>query len=353
MTVCSFSSPHFYCLSTPVHVSGLPEARPHEGWVSEVIGGLPQIAPKKLSVPELWQGRTWRCEDRCSSGAYCPRVSMVLGDVIDIGESVWQRVFLHEDRCGTDILFERVSKTTYPMQRHIPQRMMEQAMVQRNAKIIPEPVKVRAAALTITHPNAASIDIGSASHFVAVPPDRDDQPVYEFSSFTADLNALADWLTACKVDTVAMESTGVYWIPLFELLESRGFTVIQALHLLAGLVPGDQHHRRQGDERQDQALRQPSRPGLAPGSRRAAQQQIRSGRVLPTPVLTHGLAPCAVTAAAHKLARMIYTMLTKGEEYTDQGQDYYEERYRERVLRALSQRAAKLGMHMVPFEQPA
>jgi len=63
--------------------------------------------------------------------------------------------------------------------------------------------------------------------------------------------------------------------------------------------------------------------------------------------------PKAVTAAAHKLARLIYTMLTKGEEYTDQGQDYYEERYRERVLRALSQRAAKLGLKMVPIEQPS
>jgi len=56
---------------------------------------------------------------------------------------------------------------------------------------------------------------------------------------------------------------------------------------------------------------------------------------------------------AHKLARLIYTMLIKGEEYADQGQDYYEERYRERVLRALSQRAAKLGMKMVAIEQPA
>lgn len=66
--------------------------------------------------------------------------------------------------------------------------------------------------------------------------------------------------------------------------------------------------------------------------------------------------PKAVTAAAHKLARLIYIMLTKGQEYTDQGQDYYEERYRQRVLRALSQRAAKLGMQMVPIapvEQPA
>jgi len=63
--------------------------------------------------------------------------------------------------------------------------------------------------------------------------------------------------------------------------------------------------------------------------------------------------PKAVTAAAHKLARLIYTMLTKGQEYTDQGQEYFEERYRERVLRALSQRATKLGMQMVPIAQPA
>jgi transposase len=63
--------------------------------------------------------------------------------------------------------------------------------------------------------------------------------------------------------------------------------------------------------------------------------------------------PKAVTAAAHKLARLIYMMLTKGEEYTDQGQDYYEERYRERVLRHLTQRAAKLGMKLIANEQPA
>jgi transposase len=63
--------------------------------------------------------------------------------------------------------------------------------------------------------------------------------------------------------------------------------------------------------------------------------------------------PKAVTAAAHKLARLIYTMLTKGQEYTDQGQDYYEERYRGRVLRALSQRAAKMGMQRVPIAQVA
>jgi transposase len=63
--------------------------------------------------------------------------------------------------------------------------------------------------------------------------------------------------------------------------------------------------------------------------------------------------PKAITAAAHKLARMIYTMLTKGEEYTDQGQDYYEQRYRERVMRQMAQRAEKMGMKLVPVTQPA
>lgn len=61
--------------------------------------------------------------------------------------------------------------------------------------------------------------------------------------------------------------------------------------------------------------------------------------------------PKAIAAAAHKLARLVYTMLTKGEEYTDQGQDCYEKRYREQVMKTLSQRAAKLGMRMVPLEQ--
>ena len=60
----------------------------------------------------------------------------------------------------------------------------------------------------------------------------------------------------------------------------------------------------------------------------------------------------AVAAAAHKLARLVYTMLTKGQEYTDQSQDYYEARYRERVLRQLSQRAQKLGMKLVTTGQP-
>ena len=74
--------------------------------------------------------------------------------------------------------------------------------------------------------NAAGVDVGSGSHFVAVPADRSEQPVQEFEAFTADLYRLADWLTECGVETVVMESTGVYWIPLFGVLDERGFEVM-------------------------------------------------------------------------------------------------------------------------------
>jgi len=75
--------------------------------------------------------------------------------------------------------------------------------------------------------NAAGIDIGAELHYVALPNGRDPegQNVRHFSTFTADLHKLADWLRQCKIDTVAMESTGVYWIPVFEILDSQGFDV--------------------------------------------------------------------------------------------------------------------------------
>lgn len=73
--------------------------------------------------------------------------------------------------------------------------------------------------------HAAGIDVGAESHYVAVPPESVAESVREFGAFTGDLHALADWLEQCQVTTVAMESTGVYWIPLYELLEERGFEV--------------------------------------------------------------------------------------------------------------------------------
>ena len=79
--------------------------------------------------------------------------------------------------------------------------------------------------LEVVHPHAAGIDVGNSAHYVAVRPDRDPEPVRRFECFTADLYRLAEWLESCGVKTVAMQSTGVYWIPLYEILEDRGFEV--------------------------------------------------------------------------------------------------------------------------------
>jgi transposase len=74
-------------------------------------------------------------------------------------------------------------------------------------------------------PTCGGIDVGNRAHYVAVRPERDPQPVRRFECFTADLRRLADWLQSCGAKTVAMQSTGVYWIPLHEILEERGFEV--------------------------------------------------------------------------------------------------------------------------------
>ena len=93
--------------------------------------------------------------------------------------------------------------------------------------------KVQVNALEQINSNAAGIDVGSEEMYVAVPPGRDKESVRCFPAFTADLQRLADWLSSCQIDTVAMESTGVYWIPLYEILEARGFQVclVNARHL--------------------------------------------------------------------------------------------------------------------------
>jgi transposase len=79
--------------------------------------------------------------------------------------------------------------------------------------------------LEVVHPHAAGVDVGNSAHYVAVRPDRDSQPGRRFECFTADLHRLADWWQSCGVKTVALQSTGVYWIPLYDILEERGFEV--------------------------------------------------------------------------------------------------------------------------------
>lgn len=92
--------------------------------------------------------------------------------------------------------------------------------------------------LKMVNPDAAAIDIGSTMHMAAVNPSTCDMPVRAFGTFTQDLHDLADWFRSCGVTSVAMESTGVYWIPAFEILEARGFEVILVNARYAKNVPG-------------------------------------------------------------------------------------------------------------------
>jgi len=79
--------------------------------------------------------------------------------------------------------------------------------------------------LDVVHLHAAGIDVGNGAHYVAVRSDRDPEPVRRFECFTAELYRLADWLRSCGVKTVAMQSTGVYWIPLYEVLEAASRSI--------------------------------------------------------------------------------------------------------------------------------
>jgi hypothetical protein len=115
--------------------------------------------------------------------------------------------------------------------------------------------------LPILNVNAAGLDIGSAEIWVAVPADRDPQPVRAFGTFTPDLHALAAWLKQCHIETVALESTGVYWIPVYEILDAQGIHVfvVNARHVKN--VPG-----RKTDEKDCQWLQRLHTYGLLSAS---------------------------------------------------------------------------------------
>ncbi len=117
------------------------------------------------------------------------------------------------------------------------------------------------------NPHAAGIDVGATELFVAVPAENADKPVRCFGTFTEDLIALCDWLMAWDITTVAMESTGVYWISIFQMLEDRGFEVclVNARHVKN--VPG-----RKTDVSDCQWLQYLHSVGLLRGSFRPPQQ---------------------------------------------------------------------------------
>ena len=133
--------------------------------------------------------------------------------------------------------------------------------MKHNRRRSPGKPRVSPTVLDRINPNVAGIDCGAAEHFVAVPPDRDPTPVQSFTTFTSDLVRLADWLTACRVSSVAMEATGVYWIPIYEILEARGFEVllVNARHLKN--VPG-----RKSDVSDCEWIRELHSVGLLRGS---------------------------------------------------------------------------------------
>jgi transposase len=124
--------------------------------------------------------------------------------------------------------------------------------------------------LGVVHPRAAGIDVGSTFHVVAVPREQDERPVRTSQTFSGDLHQLADWLTAVGITTVAMESTGVYWIPVFEILEARGFEVLLVNARDVKHVPG-----RKTDVNDAQWLQQLHQHGLLRGSFRPRDGVVR------------------------------------------------------------------------------
>ena len=126
--------------------------------------------------------------------------------------------------------------------------------------------------LEILHPDAAGIDIGNESHFVSVLPERDPEPVREFGSWTMDLERMAVWMKSCGIKTVAMQSTGVYWIAAYDVLEKHGLEVFLVNARDTRNLPG-----RKTDVQESQWLRKLHTYGLLRNSFRPPDE-IRAVR---------------------------------------------------------------------------
>jgi transposase len=126
--------------------------------------------------------------------------------------------------------------------------------------------------LEVIHPDAAGIDIGNESHYAAVPPSRDNQPVRQFGCTTAELKAMAAWLQQCRIRTVAMQSTGVYWIAVYDILETAGLEVYLVNARDTKNLPG-----RKSDVQESQWLMKLHTYGLLRNSFRPSQE-IRTMR---------------------------------------------------------------------------
>ena len=162
---------------------------------------------------------------------------------------------------------EKTKNATYqPTQGHW-QQMNRKQRREMTRKIQSEDIS-----LEMIHPDAAGIDIGNESHYVAVPPTRDSQPVRRFGCTTAELKAMADWLKQCGIRTVAMQSTGVYWIAVYDILEQAGLEVYLVNARDTKNLPG-----RKSDVQESQWLMKLHTYGLLRNSFRPSQE-IRTMR---------------------------------------------------------------------------
>ena len=153
-----------------------------------------------------------------------------------------------------------------------PTRPSWQEMNRKQRRETMRKIQSEELSLEVIHPDAAGIDIGNESHYVAVPPSRDIQSVRRFGCTTAELKAMAQWLKQCGIQTIAMQSTGVYWIAVFDILEEAGFEVYLVNARETKNLPG-----RKTDVQESQWLMKLHRYGLLRNSFRPSQE-IRTMR---------------------------------------------------------------------------
>jgi transposase len=194
--------------------------------------------------------------------------------------------------------------------------------------------KGKAAGLLVIHDRAAGIDVGSRFHVVAVGADLCEQPVQTFQAFTSELRRMVDWLVAIGIKTVAMESTGVYWVPVFEVLEGRGIEVILANAREAKAVPG-----RKSDVNDAQWLQRLHACGLLRASFRPGRD-IAALRVYLRLRERH-----LDFAAAHiqHMQKALTFMNLQLHHVVADVTTHYEQKYRERVIKQLHRKAAEFG----------
>jgi len=148
-----------------------------------------------------------------------------------------------------------------------PTRINWQQMNRKQRREITRTLQSGDLSLEVVHPDAAGIDIGNESHYVAVPPTRESEPVRRFGCTTAELKSMADWLKQCRIRTVAMQSTGVYWIAVFDILEEAGFEVYLVNARETKNLPG-----RKSDVQESQWLMKLHTYGLLRNSFRPSQE---------------------------------------------------------------------------------